>query len=74
MDRRLKKNKYKPVIISTSRGMGKTFLLKKVGMQQVKEQLKLALIGNAIACGRILSFDFAKPLKMTRTFILSSLA
>ena len=37
---RLILEKYKPIIISTSRGMGKTFLLKKFGMQQIKDNLK----------------------------------
>ena len=58
MDDRLNKDKYWPVIISTSRGMGKTFLLKKFGMQKIKDNLKTDIIGNAIATGRILSFDF----------------
>ena len=60
MHDRLNKDKYWPVIISTSRGMGKTFLLKKFGMQQNRNDLKNPLIGNAIITGRILSFDFAK--------------
>jgi len=52
-------DKYQPIIISTSRGMGKTFLMKCVGNQKVKEQLKCGLIGDALKYGRILSFDFA---------------
>ena len=52
-------DKYQPIIISTSRGMGKTFLMKCVGTQKVKEQLKCGLIGDALKYGRILSFDFA---------------
>lgn len=59
MDDRLNKDKYWPVIISTSRGMGKTFLLKKFGMQKIKDNLKTDIIGHAVASGRILSFDFA---------------
>ena len=57
---RLNKEKYWPIIISTSRGMGKTFLLKKFGMQQIKDNLKTDIIGHAITTGRILSFDFMK--------------
>jgi hypothetical protein len=60
MHNRLNKDKYWPVIISTSRGLGKTFLLKKFGMQQIKDTLKTLIIGNAITSGRILSFDFIK--------------
>jgi hypothetical protein len=57
---RLDKDKYWPVIISTSRGMGKTFLLMKFGMQQIKDNLKTDIIGHAMSSGRILSFDFQK--------------
>ena len=52
--------KYTPIIISTSRGMGKTTFMEAIGMQLVKEELKNSLIGNAISYGRILSFDFSK--------------
>ena len=55
-----KNEKYWPIIISTSRGMGKTFLLKMVGMQKVKKELKNVIIEEALSCGRILSFDFVK--------------
>jgi hypothetical protein len=60
MHNRLNKDKYWPVIISTSRGMGKTFLLKKFGMQQIKDNLKSSIILDAIASGRVLSFDFTR--------------
>ena len=50
--------KYRPIIISTSKGMGKTFLLKKIGLQQVNE--KCSLIEDAKNYGRILSFDFLR--------------
>ena len=60
MDNRTNKDKYLPVVISTSRGMGKTFLLKKFGMQHIKDHLKTDIIGQAVASGRILSFDFNK--------------
>ncbi len=53
-------DKYRPIIISTSRGMGKTFLLKKFGMQQIEDNLKTDIIGRAMTSGRILSFDFAR--------------
>ena len=59
-DREQPRQKYWPIIISTSRGMGKTFLLKMIGMQKVKEELKNPLIQDAIACGRVLSFYFSK--------------
>jgi hypothetical protein len=59
-NRRVKSQKYMPIIISTSRGMGKTFLLKMIGMQKLKAELKNVMIVEAGSCGRILSFDFAK--------------
>ena len=59
-DRNMRRQKYWPIIISTSRGMGKTFLLKMIGMQKVEEKLKNVLIQDAIACGRVLSFDFSR--------------
>jgi hypothetical protein len=59
-DRNNRRQKYWPIIISTSRGMGKTFLLKMIGMQKVKDHLKNAWIQDAKACGRVLSFDFLK--------------
>ena len=37
---RLRLQKFRPFIISTSRGMGKTFFLKAVGSQRVPENLK----------------------------------
>ena len=52
--------KYMPIIISTSRGMGKSFFLKMIGMQKVKAEFKNAWIEDAVQCGRILSFDFVK--------------
>jgi hypothetical protein len=51
--------KYQPIICSTSRGMGKTAFMEAVGMQLVKPHLKNQLIMDALAYGRILSFDFA---------------
>jgi hypothetical protein len=51
--------KYQPIICSTSRGMGKTAFMEAVGMQLVKPHLKTQLIMDALAYGRILSFDFA---------------
>jgi len=59
-DRRVRRQKYWPIIVSTSRGMGKTFLLKMIGMQKMKAEVKNILIEEAGSCGRILSFDFAK--------------
>jgi hypothetical protein len=59
-NRLARRQKYWPIIISTSRGMGKTFLLKMIGMQKMKAELKNVLIEEAGSCGRILSFDFAK--------------
>ena len=52
-------DKYQPIIISTSRGMGKTFLMKCVGSQNVKEEFECDLIRDALTYGRVLSFDFA---------------
>lgn len=51
--------KYHPIVVSTSRGMGKTFLLKMIGMQKVKKELQNIHIRRAGSCGRIISFDFA---------------
>jgi hypothetical protein len=50
--------KYMPFIISTSRGMGKTFLLKKIGAQDVPKGLENKRIQEALKRGRIISFDF----------------
>ena len=52
--------KYSPVMITSSRGMGKTFFLKKIGMQDVPESLRCAQIVDAAQYGRIISFDFAR--------------
>jgi hypothetical protein len=52
-------DKYQPIICSTSRGMGKTAFMEAIGMQLVKRQLKNQLIMDALAYGRILSFDFS---------------
>ena len=57
---RLSRQKYWPIVISTTKGMGKTFLLKKLGSQQLKSNLKCPLIQEAISCGRIITFDFIK--------------
>jgi hypothetical protein len=51
--------KYQPILCSTSRGMGKTAFMEAIGMQLVKPHLKNQLIMDALAYGRILSFDFA---------------
>ncbi|KAI8906686.1 hypothetical protein EDD86DRAFT_270967 [Gorgonomyces haynaldii] len=51
--------KYKPIICGTSRGMGKTAFMEAIGKQYVKPELKCELIGEALAYGRVLSFDFA---------------
>ena len=53
------KDKYQPIVLSTSRGMGKTFLMKCVGSQNVKEGFECDLIRDALTYGRVLSFDFA---------------
>jgi hypothetical protein len=50
--------KYSPFIISTSRGMGKTFFLKKIGAQEVPKGLENKRIQAAMKRGRVLSFDF----------------
>ena len=54
--------KYRPIIISTSRGMGKTFLMKMIALQRVPSGLESQEIKEAGSYGRILSFDFAKYL------------
>ncbi|KAI8903321.1 hypothetical protein EDD86DRAFT_97995 [Gorgonomyces haynaldii] len=51
--------KYQPIICTTSRGMGKTAFMEAIGKQYVKPELKCELIGEALAYGRVLSFDFA---------------
>jgi hypothetical protein len=50
--------KYRPIVISTSRGMGKTFLLKMIGLQRVPASLKCQRIQDAVNYGRIISFDW----------------
>ncbi|KAJ3223418.1 hypothetical protein HDU78_011321 [Chytriomyces hyalinus] len=56
--------KYTPFIVSTSRGMGKTFFLKIVGSQRLKPDLQCPQLVEAAAHGRVLSFDFARnPMK-----------
>ena len=51
--------KYTPIFISTSRGMGKTFLLKKLGLQQIKDKsLQSRSILEARDVGRVVSFVF----------------
>ncbi len=57
---RLNWQKFMPIIISTSRGMGKSFLLKMFGRQKLEAHLLSTDICQAVSCGRILSFDFAK--------------
>ena len=53
--------KYQPIIISTSKGMGKTFLLKMIGSQKIgREELRSKRISDAISLGRIISFDFLR--------------
>ena len=54
--------KFRPIIISTSRGMGKTFLMKMIALQRVPYGLESQAIKEAGSFGRILSFDFVKYL------------
>ncbi|KAI3656133.1 hypothetical protein MP638_000601 [Amoeboaphelidium occidentale] len=56
---RANSQKYRPIVISTSRGMGKTFLLKVFGLQKVPDHLNCPEVLYAGRCGRILSFDFS---------------
>ena len=49
--------KLAPIIITTSRGMGKTFFLKMFGLQKL--QLKSPLIQEALSLARVVSFDFS---------------
>ena len=51
-------DKYQPISVTASSGMGKT-LLKCVGSQKVKEELECRLIKDALLYGRVLSFDFS---------------
>ena len=50
--------KFSPIVISTSSGMGKTFLLKMIGLQRVPAELTCQRIEDARRYGRIISFDF----------------
>ncbi|MEN9647657.1 MAG: hypothetical protein RLY57_461, partial [Candidatus Parcubacteria bacterium] len=47
--------KYQPIVVSGSRGIGKTFMLKKIGMQDHPH--KLDALENSKKCGRVVSFD-----------------
>ena len=58
VSRDMNSQKFKPIIISTSRGMGKTFLLKMIGEQKYSKDMQSPKVVDAIQCGRILSFDF----------------
>ncbi|KAJ3338798.1 hypothetical protein HDU83_007910 [Entophlyctis luteolus] len=60
IDNRSEWAKYMPLIISTSRGMGKTFLLKMIGSQRLQQELKNPTFVEAASFGRVLSFDFGK--------------
>ena len=59
-DTQFRTPKYQPIIISTSRGMGKTFLMKMIALQKVPPGLECPLIIDALKYGRIISFDFTK--------------
>jgi hypothetical protein len=50
--RSLNFEKYRPIICSAKRGMGKTTLLEAVGLQFVKPELQNARILEALSCGR----------------------
>jgi hypothetical protein len=43
------RQKYWPIIISSSRGMGKTFSIKMIALQKIKAELKNVLIEEAIS-------------------------
>jgi hypothetical protein len=58
-------DKYRAIICSTSRGMGKTAFMEAVGLQAVKQELKNKLMMDALSYGRILSFDFASAAART---------
>ena len=59
---RLPRPKFSPLVISTTRGLGKSFFLKKLAMQDMKDHLRSNLIGDAKKYGRIISFDFSSQL------------
>ena len=59
--------KYEPIVISTSRGMGKTFLLKMIALQKVPAGLECKLIKDARDCGRIIGFDFTEDKQIVYT-------
>ncbi|KAI9335692.1 hypothetical protein BDR26DRAFT_936335 [Obelidium mucronatum] len=54
--------KYRPLIVCSSQGTGKTFFLKCVGSQRLGLSLKCPDLVKAAAIGRVLSFDFSKHL------------
>ena len=58
--------KYRPIIISTSRGMGKSALMAAVGLQHVKKELENELIRDALDSGRVITFDFSLAWKRMR--------
>jgi hypothetical protein len=47
------------MIVSTIRGMGKTFLLKMIGLQQLPPHCISPEIQQSSKCCRVLSFDFS---------------
>ena len=59
------KQKFAPIIITTSRGMGKTFFLKMFGLQKLQDELKSPLIQEALSLGRVVSFDFSADIFST---------
>jgi hypothetical protein len=50
-------DKYRPIVISTTRGMGKTFILKKIGKHDLGENYNIQPIKEAGEYGRIISMD-----------------
>jgi hypothetical protein len=46
-----------PVMISASRGMGKSFILKMIASQCLEDEFKSERIEAARSCGRIIAFD-----------------
>jgi hypothetical protein len=52
--------KFRPTMIISTKGMGKTFFMRMLGSQKVPDHLKCEAIEEAIKCGRVISFDFSQ--------------
>jgi hypothetical protein len=50
--------KFNPLVMCGSRGMGKTYFMESIALQNLIESLKCQPIAEARDCGRAISFDF----------------